>query len=305
LVSVLVLACAGGAQAQVTVTPASTTMPVLTVKPLAILSLPTQAGVVYQWQGSPDLQNWRNLGQPVFGTGVPVERPMNGAGTQFCRLQVLTQPGMGTAPWQLEGLAFQLNDGVRTGRYAFATASGGTLLSGGVTKAFTWTWQRDGLTQGKAELNFTDQSREILAFSFNADMAGHFTRRTYSPARLEGSNDGSFGPVPSPVSGNLAPTSIAGRTFALDDMPTGSTLGFTTANSGTRQLEGQLKSFNGNWLVTSATTGRLILNFSATHGEEYTFTFSGPLTGRFTRHTFTEGTFRDEDDGTFCLTSPP
>ena len=35
------------------------------------------------------------------------------------------------------------------------------------------------------------------------------------------------------------------------------------------------------------------------------FTFTGPQTGTFTRQTYTEGIFRDQDSGTFCLSCPP
>jgi hypothetical protein len=57
--------------------------------------------------------------------------------------------------------------------------------------------------------------------------------------------------------------------------------------------------------VTGSTSARLITTFSSTHGEDYRFIFTGPQTGTFTRQTFTEGIFRDQDVGTFCLTCPP
>ncbi len=296
------LACTGAATAQGVVT----TVPILSIRPVVTITMPTEEGVVYQMQSSSNLQAWNNVGQLIFGNGSSLEQRMSGGSTQFFRLQAINQPKMGSAPWSLNGQSFQLNDGTRTGRYFFA-ANGdtGTWDSGSLNKTFTWTWQRPGMDDGTAELTYPDGSRDVLAFHFLAGTLGHFTRASFSPARPEGTCSGSFGPVaPANLPGPLAPNAVSGRSLILAALPDGSVLNFTGNNGGTRTFEGQTLPFTGNWLTTGSTSARLLINFTPTHGEDYTFAFTGPLTGRYTRNTFTESTFRDTDEGTFCMTPP-
>ena len=295
------LACPGLAPAQVVVPPGS---PAMTLRPAVVITMPTEAGKVYQMQVSPDLKAWSGMGGPLFGTGVPFEKAMPGAGQQFFRLQVLTEPAMGSAPWALQALALQFNEGRRVVQYDFPASGEGTRQTGALSKTFTWTYQRTSLTDGGAVLTFPDGSREILQLQFSAVKAGRFTRQTFIGSRLEETDDGSFGPAPL-VGLPLVPSIPTGYSFAFSDQPSGGGLSLTSASGGTRLLDGQSASFNGNWLVTGSTSARLITTFSSTHGEDYRFTFTGPQTGTFTRQTFTEGIFRDQDIGTFCLTCPP
>ncbi len=295
------LACTGLAPAQVVVPPGS---PAMTLRPAVVITMPTEAGKVYQMQVSPDLKSWTDMGGPLFGTGVPFEKAMPGAGQQFFRLQVLTEPAMGSAPWALQALALQFNEGRRVVHYDFPASGQGTRQTGALSKSFTWTYQRTGLTDGGAVLTFPDGSREILQLQFSAVKAGRFTRQTFIGSRLEETDDGSFGPAPL-VGLPLVPLIPTGYCFAFSDQPSGGGISLTSASGGTRLLDGQSASFNGNWLVTGSTSARLITTFSSTHGEDYRFTFTGPQTGTFTRQTFTEGIFRDQDIGTFCLTCPP
>jgi hypothetical protein len=295
------LACTGQAPAQGVV---PSTSPALTRRPAVVITMPTEAGKVYQMQVSPDLKSWTGVGEPLFGTGAPLEKPMPGVGQQFFRLQVMTEPVIGPAPWALQALALQFNEGRRVVHYDFPASGAGTRQTGGLSKSFTWTYQRTSLSDGGAVLTFPDGSRETLQLQFSAVKAGRFTRQTFLGSRLEETDDGSFGPAPK-AGLPLVPPIPTGYRFAFSDQPSGGGLSLTSASGGTRLLEGQSASFNGNWLVTGSTSARLIATFSSTHGEDYRFTFTGPQTGTFTRQTFTEGIFRDQDVGTFCLTCPP
>lgn len=280
--------------------------PVLTVRPAVQLLMPTEAGTVYQLETSPSLTSWVPVGGPVFGTGAPLIHTAPGHGQEFFRLQVLGQPLVGDALWDLKGQAFQLNDGVRNVRYSFTQTDSGSWKSGNTTRAFTWSWTREGLQSGRSELVFEDGSREEIQLQFTASLCGRFTRSQFSATRLVSTHDGSFGPVPVlPVPPPLAPLTLLGRPIALGDAPSGSSITLQSASGGTRVLDGQAQTFSGQWLVTGSGTARLTANFGTRHGEEYDFVFTGPSTGRFTRTTFTESMFPDLDTGTFCLGSAP
>lgn len=278
--------------------------PVLSLRPAAEISLPTEAGRVYQWQSSPDLQSWKNLGDPVFGTGASISQPVSGSSVQFLRLQIVDAPPVGDAPWSLEGSATQLNEGARTLRYQFNANGQGVSGSGSAAKSFSWAWLRDGMACGRAELTFGDGTREVIQLRYCAPKVGQFTRQTFTGTRLDNTDAGTFGPAPA-TAGSLVPASIQDRPLALSGPTAGCGLSLAGLSGGVRLLDGCAMAFTGNWLVTGSTTARLTAHFSPTHGEDYRFTFTGPLTGHFTRQTFTEGVYRDEDQGTFCLNPAP
>ena len=285
-------------------TPAQPPAPVLTLRPAVEISMPTEAGRVYQMQASADLASWQNHGDPVFGTGTPVLQPVAVDSRQFFRLQVLSTPAIGAANWSIGGTAIQLNDSIRVVRYDFQPGGLGTTADGTTSKSFTWTWLRDGPACGRVELSFPDNIRDVLKLNYVTAQVGQFSRKTYSGDRLDQTRGGVFGPAP-PTPSPLVPALITGRSFAFCEQPGGNGLTITSLSAGTRLMDGSRTSFNANWLVTSSSTAHLAANFSATHGENYRFTFTGPLTGRYTRHTFTEGVFRDEDVGTFSLSTTP
>lgn len=282
---------------------AQPTAPVLTVRPAVEISMPTEPGKVYQMQASPDLTSWENRGEPTFGTGTPIVQPMAGGSSQYFRLQVLTAPVMGMAPWGLEGTALQFNEGPRTVRYDFMAAGQGHLASGITQRNIAWTWRRDGMKSGLIEINPADGSREVLRLNYSAAGLGQFIRKTYIGPRLDNADSGSFGPAPAATT-LLVPATVAGRTLAFSDLPGGNSLTLTGPNAGVRLLDGASQPFSGNWLVTGINSARLTASFGVAHGEDYRFTFTGPLTGRYTRQTFTEGVFRDDDQGTFCIGPP-
>ena len=281
-----------------------TSTPILTLHPAVEISMPTEPGKVYQMQVSSDLQSWQNHGAPVFGTGRPLLQPMSGAADRFFRLNVLSTPLMGDAPWSIEGTTLQLNEGTRTVRYDFQANGIGHSLTGITRIPFTWTWLRDGLSCGRAELTFPEHVKDVIQLKYAAPKIGQFSRKSYLGTRLDNTDAGTFGPALGTAS-PLVPASIVGRSFALSEQPGGNALSVVSPNAGTRLMDGTHTSFSGNWLVTGHGTARLTANFSATHGEDYRFTFTSALTGRYTRQTFTEGVFRDEDLGNFCLTTAP
>lgn len=295
------------AAAQVPVANAGSSEPVLTLRPVVVISMPTEAGKLYQMQASASLEEWSDLGSPIFGDGTPIRQPMASEGQQFFRLKILDQPLMGLAPWSPQGLAYQFNEGRRVVLTSFAQDGSGTWQSGSTSQTHAWTWLRTGNTEAKAELTLSDGTRETLQLTYSAPQAGRFVRWVFRGSELLETDAGSFGPQPQAGGGNvpLVPASLSGRSLAFCDQPSGGSLTLTTNSTGTRQLEGTALSFHGSWLVTGNNSARLTATFGPTHGEEYRFTFTTPSCGRFTRQTFTGGIFRDADEGTFCLTNPP
>lgn len=278
--------------------------PVLTLRPAAEISMPTERGKIYQMQASPDLGSWQNHGDPIFGTGQPILQPMTGGTSRFFRLEVVTTPAMGGAPWSLEGTFLQLNEGSRTVRYQFQSNGSGQILAGTASRLITWTWLRNSLRTGRAELTLPDSTREVIDLFYTTSSVGQFVRRAYTGSRLDNTDAGSFGPVPIGTA-PLVPSSVVGRAMAFSELPGGNGLTLTNAHTGERMMDGIVTTFNGNWLVTGSTTARLTANFGATHGEEYRFTFTSGLAGRYSRLTYTEGVFRDADEGNFCLGNAP
>ncbi len=292
----------GGAAAQGLLGVAS---PSVSLRPTVVLSMPLAPGLLYQLQGSADLQWWSDLGAPLRGTGAAWEQSLAVGGLPFFRFKVLDQVPLAWAPETLAGQSLQCNDGLQINRAAFAESAEGTWQVGEVSKACLWTWQRSGPEQGRAELQVADGTREVLLFQYTAPRAGHFTRQRFRGAQLEESSAGSFGPAPAPSAVLAVPTSLAKRTLALGDLPDGSSLTLTSEGGGERYLAGQTSAFTGTWLITGTRTARLVASFGPAHGEDYQFTFTAPQAGRFTRQTFSEGIFRDFDEGTFCLDNPP
>lgn len=296
----------GSAGAQVPAQPNSG--PVFTLRPAVVISMPTEAGKVYQLQASSNLEAWQDQGEPVFGLGTPMRQPMISEGQQFFRLRVLTEPALGPAPWSPVGHAYQLNEGQRIVQTRFVADGCGIWQDGDIPADCTWTWQRTSPSTARARLTLAGGSREVLDFTYSAPQAGRFVRWVYAENQLAGTTAGSFGPqaAPSPAGSDLVvPVTLAGRAIAFCDQPSGGSLTMATQTAGTRLLEGGTLPFNGSWLVTGHNSGRITATFSPTHGEEYRLTFTTSTCGRFTRQTFTEGLFRDADEGTFCLTNPP
>lgn len=285
-----------------------TSGPVFALRPAVVISMPTEAGKVYQLQASPNLEAWREVGDPVFGDGTPIQHPVIGEGQEFFRLKVLTEPAMGLAPWSPAGQTYQFNEGQRLVQTSFAAEGHGICQSGAVSTPHAWTWQRTSFSEARAELTLPEDTREVLYLTYSAPQVGRFVRWVYRANQFVETDAGSFGPLAAAAAagtGPLVPASLTGRTLAFCDQPTGGSLTLNTNTTGTRLLEGAALAFNGNWLVTGNTSARITATFSPTHGEEYRFTFTTPTCGRFTRQTFTEGIFRDADEGTFCLTNPP
>jgi hypothetical protein len=297
-----VLLSAGTAGAQ------QSSAPVITVKPAVVVSMPTEPGMVYQMQASADLQSWSPVGKPILSTGSPIEQPVATASQQFFRLQIVDGSNHGPAPASIEGHNLQFNEGSRVVLVNFSPNGNGTWRSGATTQLFQWIWERTSLTEGKAELSLPNGKREVLQLSYAVPQAGRFTRLVYQDNQMVDTDGGSFGPqqVQSTTTTIVpaVPLTLAGRSIVFSDLPTSGSLTIGPNSSGTRQMDGTSKAFSGNWLITGATSARLLANFSPTHGEEYRFTFMTPNCGRYSRQTFTEGLFRDSDEGTFSLTNP-
>ncbi len=279
--------------------------PAVSLRSAVVLSMPLEPGLLYQLQASSDLQFWSDLGFPQRGTGTVWEQSLAVGGLPFFRLKVLGAEPSAWAPETPAGQSFQFNEGHQLSRATFGPQAEGAWQVGESSRPCQWTWRRSGPTQGRAELAMAEGAREVLQFQFTAAAAGHFTRQRFRGNQLEETGAGSFGPAPAVGAELAAPTSIAQRALSLGDLPEGCSLTLDRAGGGLRQLAGQRTPFVGTWLVTGSRTARLVASFGPDHGEDYQFTFTAPQSGRFTRQTFSEGIFRDLDEGPFCLDNPP
>lgn len=272
------------------------------------LSWETERGTLCQVFASTDLLAWQKSGMPVFGTGGRVELLLSGdpdgEGCQFYRLRTESEPVGGLAPWELTTQSLVLNDGAVPARYDFQENGEGVWKAGEVLRVFSWIWQRSGLNDGLVTITWGEGIREDLKLIYTGPRLGRFERNIYEEGGLEYSSAGTFGSLPADGA-PLLPVALSGRCMVFTDGATGTSLELDSANTGTRVLEGEPQAVTYFWLITGSTSVTLNTSVSATHGEEYKLTFTGPQNGTFVRSTFTEGTFRDEDSGVFTLSDPP
>lgn len=280
----------------------------LSVRDAIQLSWDTQPGTVCQVLASSDLLAWQESGMPVFGTGKKVELLLSGdpdgEGCHFYRLHTEAEPVGGLAPWKLSKQSFVLNYGPTAARYEFKEEGAGVWTAGEVVRAYSWTWQRNGNNDGLVTITWPEGMREDLKLEFTGPRLGRFQRNVYDQDELEYTSAGTFGSLAADGA-PLLPAKLSGCRIALTDGATGTALELDSPNTGTRVLGGEPQPVTYSWLITGGSTVALNTNVSATNGEEYKLTFTGPRNGTFVRKTFTEGTFRDEDTGIFTLSGPP
>ncbi len=112
------------------------------------VSLPGEAGKTYRLQASTDLVNWSAVASSrEFGAGAWLHQVNAAAETgKFYRYVVETLPTGGKAPWSVSGTSTEAHVGANVGKYAFTSATEGSLLQSGQTEviAFTYTAVRTG-----------------------------------------------------------------------------------------------------------------------------------------------------------------
>ena len=296
--------------------------PEVVICPVAALTMPTVAGKVYQMQSSADLLAWVPEGGEIFGSGEAIsEQRMAEETGRFYRWQVSTGPVLGLAPWQVAGASFQMNENGVVTRYDFMAGNKVVRQTGdGERETLACQWQRVGRDEGRAALgNYVPPGisagilaapetveREVLDLVFSGTGVGQYRWEKTVGKKVARVGMGSFGPAATAAVApeNWVPRTVVGREIALCSQPNGGGLRFVSAAAGSRCLGGEVCNYSGTWSMRGVRAARLVATFLPGHREDYTFTFTGPGTGRFTRQTFTHWVLRDEDAGTFCLGAP-
>lgn len=291
----------------------------LTIHTAIEVEFPTAKGRLYQLQGSSNLTDWASIGDPVFGSGRPVNRVFStrtGAEVVFqsYRLETTEVTDTGFAPWSLAGLRLQLDDRSDADLVVFSSETEGTAREGD-DDTFTYELTRLDLNTVVADLRRDDQRNDLLTLTFTATDRGTWVRDEFRKGRLKDRDVGVFRIVAAGGSGTNTPpvdpvgpggqpvASLDGRTFVFQDGETPDRLVFGTGSTGT-ELGDDLNDdepnrFGFSYEVTGDHTARLVVTFKPGRYDEYDLTFASDAQGRFVRREFRDGRLKDTDRGSF------
>jgi hypothetical protein len=281
----------------------------------------TVPGQVYLLQGSSNLVDWVNIGQPVFALGNKVTQVFstrNGGEVSYgnYRLQIQTAPTNDLAPWTMTGLTLQLDDTPGHDLLRFLTDSTGEE-SGPTPDPFTYTFSRPGLNQVRLELNFADHESQVLTLSFTSPGLGTWAREEIRKGQVTDRDTGTFHVVNGGSPGNPGggdgsttpgadlpvPTALTGLAYAFQAGDDPERLHFTTATEGIEYEDNEpgddSHRFTYEYTLTGTNTARLVVGFKVGQWDEYDLTFANGAQGTFVRREFKNNVLKDVDRGGF------
>jgi hypothetical protein len=281
----------------------------------------TVPGQVYLLQGSSNLVDWVNIGQPVFALGNKVTQVFStrsGGEVSYgnYRLQIQTAPTNDLAPWTLAGLTLQLDDTPGHDLLRFLTDTTGEE-SGPSPDPFTYTFSRPGLNQVRLELVFADQETQVLTLSFTSPGLGTWAREEIRNGQVTDRDTGTFHVVSGGSPGNPGggdggttpgadlpvPTTLTGLAYAFQAGDDPERLEFTTATEGVEYEEHKPghdnHRFTYEYTLTGTNTARLVVGFKVGKWHEYELTFASGAQGTFVRREFKNNVLKDVDRGGF------
>ncbi len=289
----------------------------------------TERGKSYQLQGSGDLNEWINVGDPVFGNGNTVNRifsAKSGEAVAFgnYRLDITDVTVPGLAPWTFQGLSVGLGDDGAREHYDFLTETNGVKVSPTGSDPFTYTFTRTGNDEAQVSLLKGGPAgdkprRDLYTFTFTAEKLGTFVREEFRGTRLKDRDVGTFtllDGTTSPGGGGTngdtnsvpaePPASLQGLAYSFLSGATPERLEFITETAGIaledkpRPDEDEPnKPFSYTYSFTSASTASLIVNLPDNRRDEYDLTFTQGAQGTFVRREFRGDLLTDTDTGAF------
>lgn len=286
----------------------------------------TQAGKVYQLQGSSNLVDWVNVGAPVFGVGRTITQVFSTrAGGEVLfgsyRLEELSAPTNGLAPWTFVGTTLSLDDEPGDDRMQFTDDTRGVDL-GDDPDPFTYVFTRVDADTVRTDVDYGGGKKDVITFTFTAPSRGTWVREEYRKERLKDRDLGVFtvvsnsvpvvgpGPVqPPPVdpgSTNATaepPAGLAGLVYQFQSGEHPDRLEFTTASTGLEVGDDvdddEPNTFTYTYEVNGTNSARLVLTFKPGRQDEYDLTFSQDGRGSFVRRELRDGAVKDTDTGAF------
>jgi hypothetical protein len=293
----------------------------------------TTVGKAYQLQGSLNLTDWVNIGQPVLGHGRSVRQVFSmrsGEDVNFASYRLLIEDGPtnGLAPDTFAGLTMNLDEQPGGDLLEFSTATTGVDL-GADPDPFAYVYTRLTADQAQVELVPTGRSdarQEVYVFTFTAPGIGTWMRDEFRNGQLKDRDRGVFrvvsgnppgGGTNQPPSGTPSvpvepPASLTGLVYWFQTGLTPDRLEFTTDTTGVEFEDNPRpndddpnKPFTYSYRVLSADTASLVVNLPNNRRDEYDLTFTTGAQGKFVRREFRNGVLDDTDRGTFSPSSTP
>lgn len=293
----------------------------------------TMIGRSYQLQGSLNLTDWVNIGNPVIGHGRTVRQVFStrsGDDVSFAayRLMIEDGPTNGLAPDTFAGLTLNLDDQPGGDLLEFTTETTG--VDQGVSQdPFTYVYTRLTADRGQVELvpaGRNDARKDVYVFTFTAPGIGTWMRDEFRNGQLKDRDQGVFsvvsgnppgGGTNQPPAGTNSvpaepPATLAGLVYLFQSGLTPDRLEFTTDTAGVEFEDNPRpndddphKPFNYTYSLLTAETASLIVNLPNNRRDEYDLTFTSGAQGTFVRREFRDGVLDDTDRGTFSPSSMP
>lgn len=290
----------------------------------------TEPGKAYTLQGSTNLTDWVNIGEPVLGHGRMVNQFFSakaGGEVSFANYRLLTDAGPtnGWAPWSFAGVQVQFDDQAGHDLFTFTDATSGVEASEDDNDPFTYEFSRLGENEARAALTYSDKKQDVLTFTFTSATQGTWVREEFRKGIIKDRDVGVFSIVdggsvitnPPPTGGGetnvipvVPPESLAGLSYLFQRGETPDRLDFLSPTNGVSR-EDNVRSDDDNpdkpftyaYELTSTNAASLTVRFDASRTFEYDLTFTQGAQGLFVRREIRDGKLKATKSGSFSPTT--
>lgn len=296
----------------------------------------SEAGKSYTLQGSVNLTNWTDIGNPVLGTGRTVNRIYStraGASVNQAsyRLHVEAGPTNGYAPWSLAGARIAMDDSTATNSVNYVDDHSGHDVYSAGEDPFNYQYSRLSANRAQVERAYTPDRSEVLTYTYTAPGQGTWVREEFRQGELERRVLGVFryledstnsipGTTQPPVVIHTAqppapPTALTGLVYYVLSGAQPDKLTFQTLTAGVEmpirttsdETENEVSpggnTFSYTYQVLTTNTASLIVNFGyygfGGDKNEYDLTYTDGPSGTFVRRIYRLGALYSTDQGAF------
>jgi hypothetical protein len=291
------------------------------------VQFPTEIGKLYTLQGSSDLTNWVDIGQPLYGHGRVVDqffstKTISNINYSIYRLKVDAGPTNGYAPWKMHGRWMVMGNDATTNVVQFDDQSHGRNALGHGAEAFEYEYSRTGESEAEIERHYGNEREDRVTLSYTGAAEGTWVREEFRHGGLERRQMGRFhsstndpGTTPPPIvvpapQPPAPPVALTGLKLQVRAGELPVELKFLTATNGTEEA-GESRHgahlpevpFTYEYSVLSSNTASLNINFPTNSFDgdrnEYDLTFTDGASGTFTRRVIRGGEVTATDTGVF------
>ena len=294
----------------------------------------TERGKTYTLQGAVGMTNWTDIGSSVLGNGQIEDRVFSTKDSTVIfaayRVQISPGPTNGYAPWDIDGVTFQMDDDAATNVVQYLSSTNGQDVYLAGNDAFAYRYARLNEGDGRVDRTYSPDRQDTLIYSYNAPGLGSWTRDEYEHGVLKSHKIGAFhytaystnsvtGTNPPPVILVTAPPAppsvLTGLVYYVFTGPVPDTYAFASPSSGTATPGAPTSgkhagdvSLGGNvftytYTVLTSNTASLDIDFGyygiGGDRQEYDLTFNDGPSGQFNRRIYRLGSLFTTDHGVF------